>query len=760
LLPTYRLTVFFSIGGLKKLNKQEWVAIKKGAVPNQPSLKAVKVSGLQKLMNIKVDKLTRQSTQVVYEASGVWKGNIQKAKATYDVVSAPQAGLSSEEGAPQIPQEGLFVAIPNGASNVSVKMVNKSMEPASGKFNLPPAPKAISESAYVAGKEEYKPKSSVYGSDKDYPGKDFDFIGVKNIDGIPVAQLLLYLAQYKPLSKTLSYLKSITLEVSYDVPPQNDAVPIKKLAPTAMQSIILDKENVKSPTDTVVNSVISATNPSSAYFVNSWGLTKTTTGSLYDPAKNIFEKIPPGPLHLIRLKKTNISSQYVIVGPEAVRTSVDPLIQAKAGSPYNAMFAATEDITIEFPAPTLKESIRAFLVWAWDNWQVPPKYVVLAGDTDTIPVHVGQIGTWPFVSDHYYADIKDSEAPELVVSRLPTSDATKLQQICQHLASYANLRGPDWGSWQNEVLMVAYELNTYKDCSDDIASTISPRFTVTKRYGDSSTKQQVIDELNQGIVIANYRGHGSKIAWSSKNGISTQDISSLNNGNMPPAVFCICCENAWIDDTGVETVVESFLRQRKAVTLFGASRDSPTYANNDFDKYLFQAIMDGATTPGEIVQRAKTQMILNHPTSDEHRADVAMYLLFGDPTARVVSDVEFLRGKWNMDHDGWQGTLEINSISNHQIIRDGNYGYPVWDIAGTYSASGKQYAMTGRIGGKDTNDYNAGAKRSDHKVEFTVSFDSAAPQKFTGYVTTWTRNTLAGFTWWANRPFCWYAKKQ
>jgi hypothetical protein len=701
----------------------------------------------------------RESTQVVYEAGGMWKGTIQHAQTTYDVISEPRASVTTEEGAPQIPQEGILVAVPKGAKNLAAKLISKEMQAAPGKWKLKPAPKPIIEAQYIAGKEEIRPNSKIYSSDNEYPGKDFDFLGLRTVDGIPVAHLILYLAQYKPLSGTLSLVKSMTIEISYDVPPQADAVPKKRVA-SPMASIILDEENIKVSEATAKAAVGAIATPFHVSLAKATGLTPSTIFTTQPVASALKPGAVVAPVHLAKLKLTTVISEYVIVAPNAMKTSVDPLLKAKSGWPHYAMFAATEDITKEFPAASLKESIKAFLAWAWDNWTVPPRFVVLAGDTDTIPVDLVTIGGTTYASDHYYADIHGSYAPEIVVSRLPTSDAAKMLQICQQLANYANLRGPDWGGWENEVLLVAYQLSVYMDCSNDIANDIAPRFKVTKKYGDTTTKQQVMDELNAGVIIANYRGHGSKTAWLSANGISTADIKTLNNGSMPPMVFNVCCENGWIDDNTLEVVVETFLREGKAVVVLGASRDSPTYANNDFDNYLFQAIMDGATTPGDIFKRAKTLMVVNYPASTEHKEDVAMYNLFGDPTARVVSDVEFLRGKWNMDHDGWQGVLEINRIWNHRIEINGNCGYPVWSISGTYSASGKTYTMTGNIGGRDTNDLNAGCKRSDHKVEFTISFEPANPQKFTGYVMTWARNVVAGYTWWSNRPFGWYAKKQ
>ncbi len=747
---------------------KEWIPIQKGAKEDSASVKKVKKSGLKAPRGIAPDQVRRGVTRITYETGGVWKGTFEHGQVTYDTLSVPRAATTAEEGGPEIPQEGIYVAVPDGATNVSVKVFDKKMQPVPGAWKLRPAPKPITEAEYIAGKEEYLPRSEFYDSDDEYPGKDFEFLGLKVLDGVTVAHLILYLAQYKPLSGLLSVVEKMTLEIGYDVPPQTDRAPRKQMISPIVGDMILDFENVRGKErelDLLAGEEGGeAQLREEAGWMGSDGLTldpeMTTRPPIpYEPFTPI-EPLPHPHIPAVSLlKRTNIISEYVIITPNSLRQSVQPLLQAKSGWPHYAMAATTETVRAEFPATSLKKSIKAFLTWAWNNWRCPPRYVVLAGDSDTIPVHLWSVGGHTYASDHYYADIRDSLAPEIVVSRIPTSNAATMRQICQRLAGYENLRGPDWGGWQNEVILVAYQAATYKQCSDSIATAIAPRFRVTKRYGDSSTRKQVVDKMNSGVLVANYRGHGSKTAWSSSNGLRTQEIRGLKNESRPPMVFCIACQNAWIDDPNTETVVETFLREGKAVAVLGATRSSPTYANNDFDKYLFQGVMEGEISPGRIVQRAKTRMVLNHGNSSTHQQDVVMYMLFGDPTAKVASDVEFLRGTWDMDHDGWKGALDITRIWQHRVEKNGNCGYPVWSFSGTYTRAGKKYPLKGKIGGRDPNNRNAGCKRSDHKVDFTIDFASNNHQKFTGYITTWTRNVMAGYTWWSKRPFAWYAKR-
>lgn len=579
------------------MSKQEWIPIKI-AKEGTPSVKTVTRSGIAPLKGVALKTTQRGSTVVRYDLGGAWKGAFSFGQARYDTLSVPRAAASTDQGLPQIPQEGIFVAVPTGATNLGVKVVGKKMRQLSGKWHLKPAPKPITEEEYLAGKEEYRPRPEVYNSDGDYPGKDFELLGLRSMEGVPVVHLIIYLAQYKPKSGTLSIVESITIEVGYDVPPQTDAVPKANVVPRRLRDMILDSDNVQMQmyTSSTIARMVAAVSAAS----------------------------------ILR-----IYSDYVIIAPDTLVSSVAPLKQAKS-----ATVVSTSRIVADFPAASLEQSIKAFLSYAWNNWIVKPRFVVLAGDIDTIPTHYTNVGGANFASDHWYADILGDLCPEIAVSRIPTSDPAIMQQICQHLADYPNHRTPDQAGWQKEVVLVAYQGLTYKQCSDEIATNIlqhAPRFNVTKLYGDSSTRQQVVNKMNTGVLVANYRGHGSKTEWSSANGLRTQEIHALNNDNMPPMVFCICCQNAWVDDQATEVVAESFLRNGKCVALIGASRNSPTYANNDFNKYLWTSIMDsGEVTPADIFKLAKTLMIQNY-NDDYHNQDVVMYSLYGDPTAAVTS---------------------------------------------------------------------------------------------------------------------------
>jgi hypothetical protein len=336
------------------------------------------------------------------------------------------------------------------------------------------------------------------------------------------------------------------------------------------------------------------------------------------------------------LKNPELRGEFLIITTEELKNAVEPLATAKSKH-HSTIVVTKKEIASEFPAPKEEESIKSFLKFAVNHWRDPPDWLVLAGDVEQIPTHITGFESAVFglppnlASDHFYADLWDDLAPEIVVSRLPTSDPDTMWKLCNLLASGSCQSG----SWKKNLLLAAYEDTGYINCSDDIATTAQTHFTVSKRYGGQSSSQEVKNDLNNGVVIANYRGHGSDFSWSASNGLKTADVQGLNNTNRIPLVFSVACWNAHIDMDG-ECFGETWLRNEKALSFLGATRPSFTMANHDFNRYLFDAIVNyHLTRVGDIVNWAKAKLLLNYSPAKYARDNVRMYVLLGDPTAGI-----------------------------------------------------------------------------------------------------------------------------
>lgn len=725
---------------------QNWLPFNDSNKGREPSVSVVKPERLSRAPGVRA----REELIVLYDVGGLWTSEMEG----FSVVEVPGTNHETVEGAPQVPTAGLLIALPSSASDVEVKVIEKSTVPVELTAPLAPAPTQFLEEEF---RVELAPDAAVYESEHAYPGRDVDLIGVSTVEGVRVARLFIYLAQYSPKQQFLDVVQHLSLELSYVVAPSR-APERAAPRPLATASLIQGLELLPRPREPLIPEAVThvaepaerggVVVPPRAADLDSQEAEEPASADASGPGNEAGEAQTDAPV----LKVTSNWAPYIIVTTPALAIAVYPL--AVANKP--ARIALTTQVTAEFPASSLKESIRTFIGWAYANYTpVKPQYVVLAGDTDVIPMHSYQGG---YASDNYYVDHTGDLSPEVAIGRIPSSDAATMQSVCAALGAYRGLRLQD--GFGRKVLVSAYTGEPYESCSDQIAGKLGAIYDVVKRYAKDTTHDALLGSLNEGVAMAIYRGHGSKTAWSSSNGLTTADMGSLATDTRPPMFLDICCENGWVDDPGVETLAEALIRRKKGVAVFASSRDSWTYPNNDFANYLVDGILTaGLTRPADIAKYAKTRMVIEHPNDQNYADNLEMYNLFGDPAAPVASNVEYMLGLWTMDHDGWQGLLNVTSVSGFKVVKVGTISAPQWTLSGTYTgADGRTVAMQGTIGGVDPNHLGGTPRRSDHRLDLTISFPGA-PQQFVGYVHGRSRNVLSGYTWWANIPFGWTARR-
>jgi hypothetical protein len=161
--------------------------------------------------------------------------------------------------------------------------------------------------------------------------------------------------------------------------------------------------------------------------------------------------------------------------------------------------------------------------------------------------------------------------------------------------------------WPARSILAAHEEQypgKYTQCKNEIKdfsySLWSPEFE-TAFPPEGATRQQVINAIQAGVGIVNYRGHGDNYEWSWAPGFYNSDCHALQNGLRLFHVFNICCNNMWLDDPQ-EVIGEAFHNagsngENGAVTSLGASRPSYTDPNHIFDKWLYRATYDEGSPP-------------------------------------------------------------------------------------------------------------------------------------------------------------------
>ncbi len=580
------------------MKQKKWVSLTSKVAEGEPSKKRVSSSEFMSIYNKSVDERGVGSTKVVFELSGFWQEGLSFQQTDFDVITTADSAFMQQVGYPALPQEGIYVAIPDNSEFKEFRVIGKKGNDLTDKYYILPAPKPVFEGEEI----EYIPLKEAYNSDNLFPGKVAEYMGTKTISGKKVVHIMLYPFQYRAKSQTVSALSTIEVEVLYETVPGMDSRDVsRKTMPAYLRNLILDSDSIPGGTD----------------ISDAHGKAKKGKGLRLDAGI---------------LKNPANRADFVIITVDNLKDSFAAFETVKKAK-HETMIVTKNQIMAEFPDPNEDVAIRNFLVYATTSWALPPQYVVLGGNIDIIPTHMISHAGVNIPSDHYYADLTGDICPDIQVSRFPASNAADMTKICDVAANYNR----HYADWRKNVLLTTYNRDDYNQCKNEIATTIGNSLNVIKKYDGVAPKQEVINTINAGVGFANYRGHGSETRWQAGNGLTNADIPGLGNVNKSPQVLSIACLNNSLDTPGY--FGSTWMVNQKAVTFLGASRPSYTTTNHSFDKYLWDGIVNQhLEAAGDIFNWGTVKLFQNVP-GENTKHNIYMYLLLGDPTANYKETI-------------------------------------------------------------------------------------------------------------------------
>ncbi|MFO8050481.1 MAG: C25 family cysteine peptidase [Thermoplasmatota archaeon] len=225
--------------------------------------------------------------------------------------------------------------------------------------------------------------------------------------------------------------------------------------------------------------------------------------------------------------------------------------------------------------------MRQYIKDVLDGWGVL-KYVLLAGDWETVPVKSvldsnaysgwddGTIpadsyfqcldGTWDRDGDGDFAEPGDIEdaIPDLVVSRLAIDDPKIWEEKIQQIKDYET--GESGAHWSESALLIG--ANTHNEGDGNAHNEylwnkyLDNIFTdKMAMYEDEGTlsRSDVDQALEGGVSFVQFVDHGGPTVWCDDYGAGVvytdRDAEELTNGDMLPFVSTLACLTTWFDDT-------------------------------------------------------------------------------------------------------------------------------------------------------------------------------------------------------------------
>ncbi len=326
-------------------------------------------------------------------------------------------------------------------------------------------------------------------------------------------------------------------------------------------------------------------------------------------------------------------ARYLIITPPDFVDALEPLAEWKTAKGYYARIVTTEE------TGTSSTDIRSYIISAYETWETPPEFILLAGTASEIPmIYGGRTSYGSFNSDWKYGELTGDLFTDVYVGRLPANNVDRMERMVDKVISYE--RTPLSGDWIKKgttILRNDYDSSdsAYSANIDSCAAGMSRwDFTEIDTFDrDCCNASMVEASVNEGRSFVVYRGQGTTNWWGP---FAVDPEYNLSNGYMLPVVLSITCHTI---STGGSAQAGTWWMRGNSSEMSGAVAFYGTTST----------ISHGAEVRGELAEGfaasyfADTTNDLGKPSEN---AKLNMYSIYGD-TAQYTSHL--LLGDPEMD---------------------------------------------------------------------------------------------------------------
>ena len=308
-------------------------------------------------------------------------------------------------------------------------------------------------------------------------------------------------------------------------------------------------------------------------------------------------------------------------------------------------------------------NIKQYITNEYSEYKI--EYVLFVGDALDIPLYpwhsVNKIGL--VNSDYWYGYMDDNSdyQAEISIGRFSVNTIEDLNNIINKSIKYEN--NPPLDNWVKKSLLIAHKEDApgeYQACKERIKTAVNtnsgtysimyPDFDKAygsrfgfPTYGNDATNQTIINAINEGRGVVNYRGHGITSGWRSdwsheNNAFDSNETTLLANGDYTPIIFSIACHTGNIEGN---CHAETFTNMEQgAVAYFGATVNTPTSVNHTLDEQLYNQAFDlGFLNISLTATKAKIATLIEHDYYPTAILDAKAYFWCGDPSLEIWTDI-------------------------------------------------------------------------------------------------------------------------
>ncbi len=330
---------------------------------------------------------------------------------------------------------------------------------------------------------------------------------------------------------------------------------------------------------------------------------------------------------------------YLIICSPGYQTALNSFVDWKTRCGY--------EVTIEdAPAGASTTTIKNIILNAYQSWPNPPDYVLLAGDTNTIPTFSGDSSNSE--DDLQYTELEGSGywTPDVMLGRFPVRSTTDLNNVVEKVLQFEQMGMPSTDYFKDSVWLASYDNysmveGTHEWCWNNHIQPIDPSnntyHAVYERLdGDTSDFASNVN-AGRGFVCYSGHGYGNGSGTSSIHFVNS-NVQALTNQDKYGHVMVLACGTNLYEQTvsfGECWVLEE---DKGSVSYWGTS-DSSYWDEDDIkQKEIYRCQhQDLLHTLGAMYFKGLIEVYDSGSGSAGYYFDI--YNLMGDPSADFVTRI-------------------------------------------------------------------------------------------------------------------------
>jgi hypothetical protein len=330
----------------------------------------------------------------------------------------------------------------------------------------------------------------------------------------------------------------------------------------------------------------------------------------------------------------------LVIVPDEWQTNIAPLAEWRRRKGFNVYVRNLTQV-----GGGQAGTVKAYIQDAYDNWPVPPSFVLLVGDVDRIGCFTGQGADNPPTDLNYSLCAGSDFLPDLDVSRASVADAAQLDSLVAKIVGYEKQALSGGTNWLKRQYLIASADGGYHQITENTHAYVMARLRPLGIVCDSlwlyyGSGTPIVTALDGGRSWVTYSGHGAEDQWAEPP-FDNADVHGLTNTDLIPYVQTYACLSGDFASTSYpECFSEAWVRNgRRGAIAHSASSVTSYWTEDDtLERRVFDCLLDsGRTWIMGGLNKAKLMFYQQMGAGGSTRRYFEMYNLMGDGAIDVYT---------------------------------------------------------------------------------------------------------------------------